>query len=323
MRQKTILIFGLSSFVGSNLAQILGKHYRIVGTTHKTKVDFPNVLSIPCDITKKELVEKIVYIFKPDITIYAIGLTNIQDCHDYPKVADALNNVGVYHASLASERYGSKFIYFSSCFVFPGEDVMYRENDHPLPLTTYGITQVSSEFYIQKSCLNYLLFRIPPLIGRSFNPNQLTWFEYLERKNFLGEKISCDSKIYTNYLDIWTLAEIVHIAIEEDFTNRLFQVASKDKLNRYQFAEKFMTIFEGSEALLQKSDWVYPKLEEQLSLANVTDQLYLHLDVFNVEDTFGIEMPTIQESLLLAKRMLGYNPGKRKSKTSGGGVSFI
>ena len=72
MSKKTILIYGISSFLGSNLAEFLKKDYRIVGTYHKTKVSLDGILTIPCDVLAVEEVQLTLYAFKPDIVIYQI-----------------------------------------------------------------------------------------------------------------------------------------------------------------------------------------------------------------------------------------------------------
>ena len=257
-KKKTILIFGISSFLGSSLAEFLKDDYRIVGTYYNTPVDIPGLLTIRCDVHQKELVQKVTFLFKPDITLYTIGLTDLNACQEYPKVADALNTAGVFNVSQASERYNSKFIYFSSSYIFSGEDTLFRENDTPMPSSVYGNTIASSEFYIQKSCLNYIIFRCAPIFGRSYNTNDLNWFEVLERNNFLNKKISCDTKVYTGFIDVWTVGKILKLAIEENITNRLFQISSSDIMNRYDFAKLYMDIFKGNTSILSKGDWKFP-----------------------------------------------------------------
>ena len=273
-RKKTILIFGISSFLGSSLADILKKEYRVVGTYYEQPVEIEDVLTLKCDVHQKSLVQKIVYLFKPDVTIYAVGLTDIHACQDFPKVADALNTAGVFNVSQSSERYNSKFIYFSSSYIFSGEDTLFRENDTPMPSSIYGNTMASSEFYVQKSCLNYLIFRCAPIVGRSYNKNSLNWLEVLERCNFLNEKIGCDDKVYTGYIDIWTLADVLKTAIESQVTNRLFQVASTDIMTRYEFSKKYLEVFHGNTGLLSKTDWKFPRTENQLALQNLGENLF-------------------------------------------------
>ena len=320
-RQKTILIFGISSFLGSSFAEILKEDYRVVGTYYNTPVDIPGILTIKCDVHQKEMVQKVTFLFKPDITIYAIGLTDLGACQEFPKVADALNTAGVFNVSQASERYNSKFIYFSSSYIFSGEDTLFRENDTPMPTSIYGNTVASSEFYIQKSCLNYIIFRCAPIFGRSYNKNSLSWLEVLERNNFLNEKVICDNKIYTGFIDVLSVAEVLKLAIETNVTNRLFQLSSSDVMNRYEFAQKYMEIFQGNTSVLSKGDGSFPRTENQIALQGLGEELYFRMDLNNVESLFDIEMPTIEESLRKTSDLQSGSIGSKKTKSIG--VTFI
>ena len=320
--KKTILIFGISSFLGSNLAEQLKDDYRVVGTYYSTPVDIPGVLSIKCDVHDKDVVQKVVFLFKPDITVYAIGLKDINACQKFPKVADALNTAGVFNVSAASERYKSKFVYFSSCFIFSGEDTLFKENDTPMPSSVYGNTVASAEFYIQKSCLNYLIFRCAPIMGRSFNPFDMTWLETVEKLNFKGEKIICDTKINHGYIDIWSVVEIFKQAIDENVTNRLFQISSKDLANRYEFTKKYLEKSGGDISLLSKGDWHFPRTENRIALQNIGEELNFSMDTENVEAAFNIEMPSFE---MVVERIYEKFRGKVSSKNSikSSNVTFI
>lgn len=321
-KKKTILIFGISSFLGSSFAEILKEDYRVVGTYYGTPVDIPGVLSIKCDVHQKDLVQKVTFLFKPDITLYTIGLTDLNACQEFPKVADALNTAGVFNVSQASERYNSKFIYFSSSYIFSGENILFKENDTPMPSSIYGNTIASSEFYIQKSCLNYIIFRCAPVFGRSYNSNDLNWFEVLEKNNFLNEKIICDTKVYSGFIDVWTLGELLKEAIEKNITNRLFQVSTSDIMNRYEFSQKYMEVFKGNTSVLTKGDWSFPRTENQISLQNIGDELYFKMDLENIESVFSTKMPTIEESLNKTKKKLSGSISS-KNQLKSVGVSFI
>jgi dTDP-4-dehydrorhamnose reductase len=320
-KQKTILIFGISSFLGSSFADILKEDYRVVGTYYDTPVDIPGVLTIKCDVHQKEMVQKVTFLFKPDITIYAIGLTDLTACQSFPKVADALNTAGVFNVSQASERYNSKFIYFSSSYIFSGENTLFRENDTPMPTSIYGNTVASSEFYIQKSCLNYIIFRCAPIYGRSYNKNSLNWLEVLERNNFLNEKITCDNKVYTGFIDVWSVAEVLKEAIETNVTNRLFQISSSDVMTRYEFASKYMEIFKGNTSVLSKGDWSFPRTENQIALQGLGEELYFRMDYENVENLFKLKMPTIEQSLQKTSDLFSGSISSKKAKDIG--VTFI
>lgn len=320
-QKKTILIFGLSSFLGSNLAENLRDEYRIVGTYFETPVHIPGILSIKCDVHNKDLVQKVVYLFQPDITVYAIGLTDLDACQEFPKVADALNTAGVFNVSMASERYHSKFVYFSSCYIFSGENIKYKENDTPAPTSVYGNTVASSEFYIQKSCLNYIIFRCCPIYGRSYNPNDLKWIEAIERNEFLGKKIVCDTKVHSGFIDVYTISELLKRAIEINVTNRLLHVTTKDTMTRFEFAKKYLEAFAGNTSLLNKGDWKFPQTENVVALQNIGEEIHFDLDTFNIEDEFEIEMPSIEDTLSKYKDKI--EGSVKTKKQASAGITFI
>lgn len=319
--KKTILIFGISSFLGSNLAESLRDEYRIVGTYFETPVHVQGIFSIKCDVHNKDMCQKVVFLFKPDITIYAVGLTDIGACQDYPKVADALNTAGVFNVSMASERYHSKFIYFSSGYIFSGEDTLFKENDTPTPSSVYGNTVASAEFYIQKSCLNYIIFRCCPIFGRSYNPNDLKWVEAIERNEFLGQKITCDTKVRTGFIDIYSLTEYLKMAFNNNITNRLIQVTSRDTMTRYDFAKLYLDTYGGNTGLLVKGDWKFPRTENQISLQSLGEDLNFAMDTYNLESEFKVKMPSINDTIIRYKKEM---EGKvRARKVAAAGINFI
>jgi dTDP-4-dehydrorhamnose reductase len=304
--KKTILIFGISSFVGSNLAQLLGDDYRIVGTYFKTHIDIPGIICVPCDVLKKDYVFKILAIFKPDYTIYAAGISSLTECNLFPKRADALNSAGAVNCSGASERYGSKFIYLSSCFVLGGDDIPYREGDTPFPATVYGNTLSSTEFYIQRSCLNYLVLRCAPLYGRGYNPLRPNWFEGLQSAMAKNQAIKVDDTVYTGFLDIYTLAKVIKSLVNIGVTNKLLQVSTQDSMTRFSFAKTYANIFKKDQDLAQPTTGTFPV---DVNLKKVQTKVasshhYFRMEIINLEDVHGVKVPTIEESLRLTYQRL-------------------
>ncbi len=300
--KQTLLIFGVSSFVGSNLLEILKDEFRIVGTYHKTPVSIPGVTCIPCDVLKKEYVSNIVSRFRPNITIYAVGMSILKECHLMPKQADALNSAGAVNCCVASERYDSKFIYLSSGYVLGGEDTLYREGDTPFPNTVYGNTLSSTEFYVQRSCLNYLILRCSPLYGRSFNPEHSNWFEHLQTAFAKGGPVIVDDSVQTGFLDVQIMARILKAILSKDITNRLLHISSKDFMTRYEFAHLYARIFRKDEGLIQKVTGMFP-LEKKKSGAENAN-FYFRLDTSNVEEFLATKMPRIEDSLQLTYKRL-------------------
>lgn len=299
MIKKTLLIFGVTSFVGSNLLELLKDEFRIIGTFYQTPVSIPGVTCIPCDVLRKDYVQNLVARFRPDLTLYAIGLSSLRECQMQPKYSDALNTNGAVNCCAAAERYNSKFIYISSGFVLGGEDTLYREGETPFPNTAYGTSLSNTEFYVQRSCLNYLILRCCPLYGRSYNPDHMNWFEYLQASFAKGDPIQADDMVTTGFMDVQILARILKAALAKDVTNRLFHVSSKDFMTRYEFAKLYAKMFRKDEGLVQRTNGIFPGENKKNA-----DGLFYRLDTSNIEEFLNTKMPRIEDSLALTYKRL-------------------
>lgn len=292
--RKTVLIFGASSFLGSNLLESLKKHYRVIGTYKDTPIEHPGILFYKCDGLKKDRVTHLLGLTKPDVTIYASGLSSILACHSNPKLADALNSAALINVCSAAERYGSKFIFVSSSFVLGGENNEYLESDTPFPVTVYGASLASSEFYVQKSCLNYIIFRTAPFFGRSYHPKRRNWIESVERSVLKGLPANVDDQIEHGHMDPRYLAQIIHLAIEKNVTNRLFQISSQDTMSRYEFARKYIKAQGLDENLVVRAQWSFP-LDESSARSRGRDYFRYKMSVKNAEEFFQLTMPSAQD----------------------------
>lgn len=300
--RKTVMIFGISSFVGSNLAEVLKDDFRIIGTYHKTPVNIPGVTCMPCDVLKKDYVNRLLGIIKPDFSIYAVGLSSLTECKARSKLADALNSSGAANVCAASERQKAKFVFLSSAFVHSGENMTYTEGDTPFASSAYGTSLSSAEFYVQRSCLDYLILRCGVLYGRSFRTQHPNWFEFLERALARGEKFDADDSIKLGFLDIQLVARILKSALLQDVTNRLLHVSSTDTMTRYEFGQAYARTFRRDEGSLQKRTVPFPF--ERKPGKDFVQDLNFRLNVANLEEFLGAPMPTIEDSLLFTKERL-------------------
>jgi dTDP-4-dehydrorhamnose reductase len=320
---KTILIFGISSFVGSNLAEYFKRTYKVIGTYNKNPARIPGVLTLSCDVLNKDEVQLIVYAFKPDITIYCAGLASVFECHKYEALADALNTSGLFNVQEYCQRYQSQIVYISSAYVFAGEKKNYIEMDIPDASTLYGKSQAAAEFFLQKSSLNYCIFRVCRLYGRGVAYANPTWLENLERKIKLGQPISMDNYIHTGFMDVYYLALIMKMAFEKKAQNRLFQVTSRDVHSLYEFGREYAEVFQHSKDMIAKGKWYFPLSQTQTSTQISGDELYFKLDSMNIEGFLNITMPSMRESLELTFNRLHGVTKKSQNESGGEGVIFI
>ena len=300
--RKTVLIIGISSFVGTNLALILKDEFRVVGTYHRSPIDFPGIMCLPCDVLKKEFVNRIVGTINPDFVIYAVGVSSLSDCKKQPKFSDSLNSGGAITCMNAAERVGARFILISSAFVMEGQNVLYKESETPYASTTYGSSLANTEFYIQRSSLNYFILRCPVLYGRSLNVAHENFFEYMQKQIMKGETYLADSSVTTGFLDVTIMAEILKALLKTNVQNRLLQVSSSDYMSRYDFAKKYAAVFKKDENLIHRADIKFPddgaKGKEKLVAFSYK------MDPSNLEEYLGIKMPSVEDSLRVTYKRL-------------------
>ena len=316
-KKNTILIFGVSSFVGSSLAEFFKTEYKVVGTYYGTRVSIPGVMTVKCDILAKEEVQLVIYAFKPDVTIYAVGLSSLTICDEEPDLADALNTAGLINVTEYCQRYKSQICYISSGYVFSGEDRIFMEMDIPDSNTVYGKTQAASEFYIQKTSLNYVIFRCCPLYGRSLNPNRQTWFEGIQNYLKQGNTVSLDARAVNGYLDIYYLGMLINICLEKEVTNRLFQVSSSDFMSSYEFGLQYAEVFNENKAFINRTAYPVPEIGNSGKASTAS---CFKMDVKNIEGYLHVEMPSIRESLEFTLRRLN---GSHDKEAKNEGIKFI
>lgn len=318
--QKSILIFGISGFLGSNLAEFLKKDYKVYGTYYKTPVNIPGVFALSCDVLQKDAVQLVLYATKPDITLYCVGYNNIEKCAENSNVADALNTSGLFNVTEMCQRYQSQICYFSNYFVYAGDNVEYAEMDTPDPGTMHGKTKASGEFYIQKNSLNYMVYRTCHLYGRHINPNKKSIFEKLQTAVASTDINVFDNYVYQGFLDVYYLCLVVKMCIERSATNRLMHISSKDIMSFYEFAGVYCKVFKENMSRIAKGKWALPLVQ----LRDTTeDNWYYRLDTKNLEGFLNIDIPTIEESLQTTFKRFNGDPTPGKKKAKGGSIPFL
>ena len=193
--------------------------------------------------------------------------------------------------------------------------------DIPDPNTVLGRTNSSSEFYLQKTSLNYIIFRCCHLYGRGESITQKSWFESLQNNLLDGNTVIADGILKMGFLDVDYLGMLMKICFKKNVMNRLFQICSKDIESYYGFAKSYTQIFNENVNLVKSGLWPL-KVEKGYKISEL--QSY-YLDSGNVEGFLNITMPTVSESIQYTYEKLNGSAEQVQSskKPKGIGVNFI
>src|SRR3954451_13877517 len=82
---------------------------------------------------------------RPDVVFYPAGFTWVDGCERDPARARAANVEQPLNLARASAGVGSRFVYFSTDYVFDGLDGPYTEASPPRPLSAYGRAKLEAE----------------------------------------------------------------------------------------------------------------------------------------------------------------------------------
>lgn len=321
--RKTVFIFGISSFVGSNLAGFLKRDYRVIGSYYGHPVEIEGVLTFPLDVLGEEAVRLVLLLFAPDIVIYCVGLTSHEVCDKDRILANTLNTAGVFSIANSTWQIRSKLIYISTAYVFSGKKKNYLEGDAPMANSVYGRSKNLAEIFIQKNCANYLILRCCEFYGRGIILERATWFESLQEGLFRGEAVGADGNIGTGFLDIAYLAMMIKICIEENVSNKLLHISSVDIMSRYEFCIEYTKVFNDQENMIREEVWSFPQIHSRMISFDTAHGPEYKIDIKNVENLLGVKMPSVRESLDFTKYRLGGSEHRPSSFRPRGEVIFI
>ena len=158
---------------------------------------------------------------REDIIIFASGVSNSsisQDKDEFDREINLLKD---------SLKYGKKkLIYFSTCSIVDGS-----------AKTPYIQHKIGMENLIKSNSNNFLIFRLPIVLGLSNNNN--TFFNAISNKILKNETIVVQKNISRYLIDIDDLSNILPFFIE-DYSNMIVNVCFENR----ELVEKMISIME-------------------------------------------------------------------------------
>lgn len=231
------LVIGASGQVGSALLEALGaRGHEALGTyAHHAA---PGLA--PLDVTDSAALERAVMDARPDWVFCPAGLTHVDYCEDHPDEAFAINRDGPLVAARLAGRAGAGFVFFSTEYVFDGEQGPYAEEDPARPLSLYGRSKWEGEQGVLAEVERALVVRTTVVYG----PDR-------QEKNFVYQLIrNCRSgqrmRIPVDQISSPTynvdLAQATVELCERDLRG-VYHVAGDGVMDRFAFARLACEVF--------------------------------------------------------------------------------
>ena len=256
---------------------------------------FNDVDYIPCDITNREQVKKIVYDFCPDYIVNAAAFTNVDKSETEREQAWKVNVKAVEYIAEAARVIDAHLIHISSDYIFNGKNGPYSENTIPNPIGYYGRTKLASENVLKISGAIYTILRTNVLYGTApdSRPDFVKWVvESLRNKKNI--RIVIDQINNPTFID--DLVQAISKIIEFGRTG-IYHIGGREFLSRFEFTNIIADYFHLDKSL------VTPITTEELN-QRAKRPLKSGLITLKAETELGYKPHLIPEALEEMKREL-------------------
>lgn len=248
--KKNIIITGTNGMLGKDiLLELMLENKMNIYTINRKKSNDYNANEYICDLTDFASLNNILNFIKPDIIIHCAANVNVDSCEQNKDYAYKVNSEST--KILAEYNFlKTKFIYISTDSIFNGKTGGYREEDIPDPLNYYAFTKLEGERMALKVNPNSIIIRTniyglhKPFLGNSL----VEWaLKNLENKT----SISGFNDVFFNPVYTKQLAKVVLELMRKNF-NGVINVASKEKLSKYDFLIRLAEVFNIEKELINK-----------------------------------------------------------------------
>jgi len=232
------LILGANGLIGQQFVQLCStKGIDYVGTRYsRDAAGYPRVNFQEPDRLIPAL-ERLCP--RPRVVINGVNLAGgVNFCENNPHLARNLHVESVKKLADWCAQTGALLVFFSTDYVFDGENPPYREQDKTGPLNLYGRLKLESEQYIQKAMKRYLIVRTTNVYGWDPLTPTPNFLMYLYQTLQEGKSFNAPSFLYGNPTYANDLVRAVSELIDKGQSG-VFHVVGSGYINRYDWAIKF------------------------------------------------------------------------------------
>jgi dTDP-4-dehydrorhamnose reductase len=229
---KTLLITGVSGFLGWNICHVARDKWNVVGTVNTRDASIDGVKTFKCDLANAASVRALFAEVRPGAVIHAAAAADPNFCQKNPEQARRINvNASITIAGLCAEC-DIPCAFTSTDLVFDGTMPPYKETDPACPINSYGQQKIEAERVMRSINPKMVICRMPLMFGDA-PPNAKSFIQPFinalmsgkELKLFIDEyrtPVAARDAAAGILLMLHTMPDIVHLG-------------GKQRISRYEF----------------------------------------------------------------------------------------
>ena len=238
-KQARALVLGASGMVGQALYRVLTQRgVSVVGTTHTTLV----ADLVACDLQDAKAVSDLITAIRPAWIFVPAGWTYVDGCEQDPNRSWQINVKPIATIIRAARLIGSQIIYFSSDYIFNGQEGPYSEEACADPLSIYGRHKLATEHYLALYAPQSLIVRTTWVYG--FDLRARSFVHTIVRRLKEDRPIMVANDQWGNPTFAGDLA-FVTIRLAEQQRRGVWNVVGPERLSRAAWAEQIVQVWNG------------------------------------------------------------------------------
>lgn len=239
-RLPSILLTGGSGLLALNWFYCKRLDYAVYLGLNEREVNplGSNVLNL--DFSSDESFFNQLTSIRPSVLIHTAGLTNVEKCEKYPKLAFHVNVELSCIVARVTKKLGIPLVHISTDHLFEGNASMVSEEEPYNAINEYGRTKALAEKYVSEINPDALIVRSNFYAwGTSYRKS---FSDYILDSLRLKKVIYLFDDVFYTPILAENLINIVHDLLDKK-VNGIYQVVSDDRISKYEFgillAEKF------------------------------------------------------------------------------------
>lgn len=180
----------------------------------------------------------------PEFVVNTAAMHHVEQCERESAKAFAVNAIGARNLAIATKEIGATLVHVSTDYVFDGaKKSPYSEHDRPQPLSVYGNSKLSGEYFVRSINEKHFVLRTGAIYGK--NPCRakggLNFVELmLKLARERGGMRVVDSEIITPTPTADIAKQIVILSRSDAYG--LYHATSEGSCSWYEFAQEVFAL---------------------------------------------------------------------------------
>lgn len=250
-----LFIYGISGFLGYQLAQRLQSKFLISGICFRNFVKIPNAQIFPVSLKNIDLIEPITRVQEPDFVINAMGIRDRKVILENEKMADSFNVMLPVSAAVLASKLRAKFFHISCTNVYEGSHAPYKSTDVDFTFSDLlGKQKITAESFIRAQTMESTIIRVGKVMGLG-SPVRKNDFEVVHRNILSKTPFEASQEKVYSYLSSISFLDAMEEAITSEIPNkhRVFNLGGPS-MSEFEFAKSWIEILGRDPKILRATE---------------------------------------------------------------------